>query len=402
MSTTTTNNLSLRLQRMEESATLRMAALARELRNKGKDIIALSLGEPDFDTPQHIKDAAVQALADGHTGYPPVPGVQALREAICEKFERDNGLSFQPNQVVVSNGAKQSLANIFLSILNDGDEVIILAPYWVSYSEIVKLGDGKPVVLRSTIEEDYKVSADRIREVITDRTRAVLFSSPSNPTGMVYRHDELKAIAEVLAPHDDILIVSDEIYEYITFEGEHVSIAQFPEVRDRVAIVNGFSKGFAMTGWRLGYLAGPAWLAKACSKIQGQTTSGAAHFNQIAAAHALRSSLQPTFDMRDAFRQRRDLVIELLSGIPGIKTNHPGGAFYVFPDISAYFGKSDGQITIQDADGFCEYLLHQANVALVTGKAFGADNCVRLSFAASEAQLREAIDRIGKALGKLS
>jgi aspartate aminotransferase len=394
--------LSQRVQQLEESATIRMAQIARDLKAKGHDVISLSVGEPDFDTPQHIKEAAKKALDDGYTKYTPVPGLVELREAIVTKFKRDNNLEFHPNQIVVSNGAKQSIANTFLALLDPGDEVIILAPYWVSYIEIVKLAQGTPVPLLANIENDYKVTAEQIQGAITDKTKALIFSSPCNPTGSVYTAGELQAIAEVLAPHEQIQIISDEIYEYINFTDKHASIGAMDPVRDRTITVNGFAKGFAMTGWRLGYLGGPQWIADACSKIQGQFTSGATAFGQKAAVHALLSDMTPTREMCKAFHQRRDLVIEGLSRIPGMKVNKPQGAFYIFPDISEFFGKSDGQLTIRNSGDFCEYILNEVFVATVAGAAFGADNCFRLSYAASEAELRDAIQRIGEALAKLS
>ncbi len=402
METTTANQLSQRILNMQESATIKMSQMARDLKAKGNDVISLSLGEPDFDTPDHIKEAAKQALSDGFTKYTPVPGLVELREAICAKFKRDNDLHFDVNQIVVSNGAKQSVANLALVLLNPGDEVIVLAPFWVSYFEIIKLGGGIPVVLKSGIETDFKVSPEQVAAAVTDKTRMIIFSSPCNPTGSVYTHDELKAIADVLAPHKNITIVSDEIYEYINFTGKHVSIGSFDNVRDQTVTINGFSKGFAMTGWRLGYIGGPTWIAKACAKMQGQFTSGATAFGQKAGAHALNSDLAPTHAMRAAFLKRRDMVIELLREIPGFKVNNPQGAFYVFPDISHYFGTSDGTTKINNANDFCEYLLQTAYVAVVSGSAFGADDCFRLSYAASEEQLREAIRRIGVAVGKLS
>ena len=394
--------LSQRILNMQESATIKMSAMARELRAEGHDVISLSLGEPDFDTPDHIKAAAKKALDDGYTKYTPVPGLLELREAVCAKFARDNDLHFKPTQIVVSNGAKQSFANLSLVLLNEGDEVLVLAPFWVSYYEIIKLGGGVPVVLKAGIEQDFKVSAEQIEAAITDKTRMIIFSSPCNPTGSVYARDELKSMADVLSKHKDITIVSDEIYEYITFAGKHESIGAFDNVRDQTVTINGFSKGFAMTGWRLGYIGAPEWIAKACAKMQGQFTSGATAFGQMAGAHALMSDLAPTHAMRDAFRKRRDMVIELLREIPGFKVNNPQGAFYVFPDISQYFGTSDGTTTVSNANDFAEYLLQNAHVAIVTGSAFGADNCFRLSYAASEEQLKEAIKRIKAAVAKLS
>ncbi len=402
MSVASKTKLAERIQRMEESETIRMAQMARDLRAEGHDVISLSVGEPDFDTPDHIKEAAKQALDEGFTKYTPVPGLVELREAIRTKFKRDNQLDFDLNQIVVSNGAKQSIANVFLSLLNPGDEVIVLAPYWVSYSEIIKLAEGKPVILGAAIEEDYKVPAERIRDAITDKTRALLFSSPCNPTGSVYSAEELRSIAEVVRAKEDLYIVSDEIYEYINFSGRHVSIGAFDAVKDRTITVNGFSKGFAMTGWRLGYLGGPAWLAKACGKVQGQFTSGANAFGQRAAAHALLSDMASTQRMTEAFRQRRDMVIELLSEIPGMQVNRPQGAFYIFPNIRAFFGKSYGEYRIDNPSQFTEYLLREAHVAAVSGSAFGADECFRLSYAASERELRQAISRIKRALEQLS
>lgn len=401
MESVLTSLLSRRIQRMEESATIKMAQQARDLAAKGFEVIDLSLGEPDFDTPQHIKEAAKQALDEGFTKYTPVPGLVELRKAIQAKFKRDNNLDYDVSQIVVSNGAKQSIANVILSLVDEGDEVVILAPYWVSYAELVKLADGIPVLVSAGIEQDYKVTAEQVEAAITERTKILLFSSPCNPTGSVYSHDELKSIADVVAQHEQITIVSDEIYEYINFIGKHVSIGAFENVKDRTVTVNGFSKGFSMTGWRLGYIGAPKWIADACNKMQGQITSGATAFGQKAAAFALGSDMKPTYEMCDAFERRRDLVVEITAKIPGFQVNRPEGAFYLFPDISNFFGKSDGNTVIQNADDFSEYILHTAHVAIVTGSAFGADNCVRFSYAASEEKLRKAIERIGEACGKL-
>ena len=390
------------IRNMQESATIKMAQVARDLRAQGYDVISLSVGEPDFDTPQHIKEAAKKALDDGYTHYTPVPGLLELREAIVTKFKRDNNLEFETGQIVVSNGAKQCIANVCLSLLNPGDEVIIFTPYWVSYTEIVKMAGGVPVSITAGIEDDYKVSANQLAAAITDRTKIVLFSSPCNPTGSVYQHDELSAVVDVLAGHPEIVVVSDEIYEYINFTDKHVSIGTFPAVKDRTVTVNGFSKGFAMTGWRLGYIGAPKWIAAACAKVQGQFTSGATAFGQKAAAYALTAEQSATTEMRNAFLRRRDLVIDLLNQIPGVKTNKPEGAFYIFPDISNFFGKSDGQQTIADADDFSEYILHKAHVALVSGIPFGAPNCVRISYAAADEVLVEAMTRLKTALAKLS
>ncbi len=402
MIATSNSVLSDRVLNMEESATLKMSQMARDLRAKGHDVISLSLGEPDFDTPRHIKRAAKKALDAGYTKYTPVPGLMELREAICTKFKRDNGLEFTPNNIVVSNGAKQSINNLCMAMLNPGDEVIIFAPYWVSYSAIVKLAGGVPVEVFAGIKEDYKVSAQQVADAITDRTKLVLFSSPCNPTGSVYTEEELKAIAEVIAPHEHIHIIADEIYEFINFlDGGHVSIGTFPGVKDRTITVNGFAKGFAMTGWRLGYIGAPVHIAKACAKLQGQCTSGANAFSQMGGAHALLADLKPTHKMNKAFNKRKRLVLRLLKKIKGMNVNKPDGAFYVFPDISKFFGKTDGTMTINNSDDFCEYLLNTAHVAVVTGSAFGAEGCFRLSYAASEDTLKEAISRIATALEKL-
>lgn len=393
--------LSERVMSMTESATLQMAAMARKMKEQGIDVITLSLGEPDFDTPQHIKDAAVKAMDQGFTKYTAVAGNLDLREAICAKLKKDNGLDFKPNQIVVSNGAKQDIANLCMAMLNPGDEVIILSPYWVSYSDIVKMCGGEAIVLSASVDEDFKVSASRVAESITDRTKLIMFSSPCNPTGSVFSYDELKALADLVAKHDNIYIMSDEIYEHINFTGKHISIASFPEVKERTIVINGFSKAFAMTGWRLGYMAAPLFIAEACTKIQGQITSGANSIAQKAGVAALTSDLKPTHEMTKAFQQRRDLIISLLKEIPGFRCNFPTGAFYIFPDISHYFGKSDGKTTIHNSDDFSLYLLHQAHVATVGGSAFGDDNCFRISYAASEENIKEAVRRIKAAVSQL-
>lgn len=397
----TQNILSQRVQGLAESETLKMARMARELRAEGHDIISLSLGEPDFDTPDHIKEAAWQALKDGYTKYTPVAGLAELVKAISDKFKRDNDLDYRPDQIVVSNGAKQTVYNLCQALLNPGDEVIIFSPYWVSYLEIVKLSEGVPVPVYAGVERDFKPSAAQLEAAITKKTKFVLFSSPCNPTGTVFSRAELEAYANVIAAHEHVFIVSDEIYEYINFTHEHVSIGSFPQVKDRTITINGFAKGFSMTGWRLGYMGGPKFIADACSKIQGQVTSGASSFGQKAGAVALTSDLGPTQAMREAFRERRDIVLSLLEEIPGIKTNLPDGAFYIFPDISAFFGKSDGTTTVKNADDFCDYIMTVAHVGLVSGSAFGDPNCFRLSYAASEEQLREAVRRIKSAVEKL-
>jgi aspartate aminotransferase len=401
MPTTLTDRLSNRVRTMEESATLRMAQLGREVKARGHDVISLSLGEPDFDTPEHIKEAAKRALDRGETKYTPVPGTAELRKAIVDKFRRENGLDYRESQIVVSTGAKQSIANVCYALLNEGDEAIILAPYWVSYSAMVEVAGGKAVLVGAGIDQDYKVTPEAIEAAITPRTKFILFSSPCNPTGSVYTHDELAAIARMLKSYPDIYVVADEIYEHINFTDNHVSIGTFPEVADRTITVNGFSKGFAMTGWRLGYLGAPQEVASACSKLQGQSTSGANSIAQAAGAHALNSDLEPTRKMKEAFARRREIVIDGLERISGLRVNRPQGAFYIFPDVSAFFGKSAGEYTINNADDLAEYLLLQAHVATVTGDAFGAPECLRISYAASEEQLREAVRRMENAFTAL-
>jgi len=398
MDTTPQHMLSKKVTAMAESATIKMAQKARALKEAGHDVISLSLGEPDFDTPKHIKEAAMQALKDGYTKYTPVPGLPEYAEAICKKLARDNDIHVDKSQIVVSNGAKQSIANVCLSILDEGDEVIIFTPYWVSYFAIVEFAGGTPITLKAGIDADFKVTPQQLEQAINHKTKAILFSSPCNPTGSVYTRDELEALAEVIKKYENIIVISDEIYEYINFTGRHASMAAIPGMADRTVTINGMSKGFSMTGWRLGYMAAPTWLAKACSKVQSQFTSGAASFSQKAGAVALLSDLSPTEEMREAFLQRRDLVIAGLKAIPGINVNHPTGAFYVFPDISHYIGKSNGDITVDDSNDFAELLLEKAHVGTVAGSAFGDDDCIRISYAASEEQLTEAIRRIAECL----
>ncbi len=396
------NSLSQRILHMAESETIKMAQMARDLKAKGHDVISLSLGEPDFDTPDHIKEAAKRALDAGFTKYTPVPGAQELREAIVRKFKRDNGLDYSVAEIVVSNGAKQSIANVCMSLLDPGDEVLILSPFWVSYIEIVRLAEAVPVLIKAGIEQDFKATAAQLKAALTPRTKLVIFSSPCNPTGSVFTKNELEALADVIASQENVYVISDEIYEYINFTEEgHCSLASFPQVRDRVITVNGFAKGFAMTGWRLGYIGAPKWIADACSKMQSQITSGANSFSQQAAAFALDADKSPSESMRKEFLRRRDMVLGLLREIKGFKVNEPQGAFYVFPDISYYFGKSNGTTHIKNADDFCDYLMLQAFVGVVSGSAFGDDNCFRLSYAASEAQLREAIRRIAEVCARL-
>lgn len=393
--------LSTKLQNMKESATLAMAAKARALTAQGHDVIALSLGEPDFDTPEHIKAAAKQALDDGYTKYTPVAGLLELREAIVEKFKRDNGLDFTPNQIAVSNGAKQSIANICLALLDPGDEVIILTPYWVSYFAIVKFAGGKPVAVKGKIEADFKVSPTQLDEAINEKTKLIIFSSPCNPTGSVYTKEELEGLAKIIDKYDNLFIISDEIYEHINFTGKHASIGTIESLKDQVITVNGMSKGFAMTGWRLGYIGGPEWLVSACNKVQGQFTSGATSFGQMAAAVALSSDMRPTEEMAETYLRRKKLIQEKLSEIEGMKINDPQGAFYIFPDISSYFGKSNGSYTINDSNDMAEYILMTAHVAVVGGDSFGENDCIRISYATSDDLIIDACSRIKKALSLL-
>lgn len=388
---------------MQESATLKMAKMARELKAKGQDVIDLSLGEPDFDTPTHIKEAAKKALDEGYTKYTPVNGLLELREAIVRKLARENDLQYTPNQIVVSNGAKQSVYNLCAALLDPGDEVIIPAPYWVSYYEIIKMTGGVPVIAYSNIENDFKCTAAQIEALITDRTKFILYSSPCNPSGSVFSYNELKAIATMLQSYEHVLVVSDEIYEHINFADRHYTIASIDNMQDRTVIINGMSKAYAMTGWRLGYIAAPTWIADACTKIQGQVTSGATSFGQKAAVTALDADQKPTIDMAKAFHVRRDLIISLLEQIPLLLVNRPQGAFYIFPDVSAYFGKTakNGSV-IKDADDLSLYLLAEALVSTVSGAAFGNDRCIRLSYATSETKLKDSASRIEKALSQLS
>ena len=394
-------SLSQRVQRLSESQTIGMSKLSRELSSKGIDVINLSLGEPDFVTPAHICAAAKKAIDDGYTFYPPIAGFAELRKAVSDKFKRENNLDYKPDQVVVSTGAKQSIANVVLSIIDPGDEVIIPNPFWVSYIEIVKLAEGKTISVNTTLESDFKITPAQLEAAITSKTKMFIFSSPCNPTGTVYTKEELKALAEVLAKFPKIIILSDEIYEHINFLDQHQSIAQFDFIKDQVVIVNGVSKGYAMTGWRIGYIGAPKYIADACDKMQGQFTSAASSIAQKAAEAALNESNQPTLEMQSAFRRRRDLVLKLMKDIPGWEINEPKGAFYVFPDISYYFGKSDGEIKITTSTDLCMYLLHKGHVSLVTGEAFGAPNCLRFSYATSDEKLTEAIRRIKEALLKL-
>jgi aspartate aminotransferase len=394
--------LSSILSRFSEPETLKMAKLGRELRAKGIDVIDLSLGEPDFDTPQHIKDAAKKAIDDNWSHYTPVPGFLDLREAICTKFKRDNNLDYKPENIVTSTGAKQSLANVILAIVDEGEEVIIPTPYWVTYSELVKIAKGKVVEVKTELSKGFKITPAQLEAAISPKTQAFLFSSPCNPSGSVYSKEELEALAEVFRKHPHVYIISDEIYEYINFVGKHESMAQFADLKDRVIIINGLSKGFAMTGWRLGYIAANADVAKACEKLQGQFTSGTNSITQKAAVVALTADLRPSFEMVEEFARRRKRTMELVKEIPGIKCFEPQGAFYIFPDISSYFGKSDGATTIQNSADFSMYLLNVANVSSVMGEAFGDPNCVRFSFANSMGNIEKAWKRIKDALAKLN
>lgn len=390
--------LSKRINQMVLSPTLAMAAKTRELKAQGKDIIGLSLGEPDFNIPEIIKQAAIEAINQNYSKYSPIDGFLELREAICEKFERDNQLIYKPSQIVVSTGAKQSLANAALVMLNEGDEVILPAPYWVSYSEIIKIAQGVPVEVPTTIENNFKITPEQLEKAITPKTKMIWFNSPSNPSGAVYTKQELENLAVVLRKYPNIFIVSDEIYEYINFTETYTSIAQIDGLYDRTITINGVSKAFAMTGWRIGYLAAPEWIAKACYKIQGQITSGANTIAQRATIAALKTPITTFQYMKDEFRKRRDIVVNLLREVKGFKVYEPQGAFYVFPDISYFFGKILRGREINTASDFALYLLEEAGVATVTGEAFGDKNCIRLSYATSEKDLREAICRIKNAV----
>ena len=398
------NILSNRILNMAESETLAMTAKARELKAQGKDVISLSIGEPDFNTPETVKEAAKQAIDDNFTHYPPVPGYADLREAICKKFKRDNNLDFKPEQIVVSTGAKQSIYQLVQCLINPGDEVIIPTPFWVSYKEIVRVAEGKCVYVKTDIENDFKVTPAQLEAAITPKTKLIMFSSPSNPTGMLYTKDELRGIADVVARHENVFVMADEIYEHINFVGKHESIAQFPEIKERVITVNGGAKGFAMTGWRIGFIAAPLPIAKACNKLQGQVTSATCSIAQKATVRAMEmdpATSDDIINMRNIFRQRRDMVYDLLCQIPGLKVRMPQGAFYFFPDVSSYYGKSFNGTKIQNSTDMAFYLLNEANVATVMGSAFGDDACIRLSYATSEDLLREALRRIKEALANL-
>ncbi|MBS1739258.1 MAG: pyridoxal phosphate-dependent aminotransferase [Bacteroidetes bacterium] len=393
--------LASRLNRIQEPQTIRMAKLARELRAQGANIVDLSLGEPDFITPKHICEAATEAMTQGYTKYTPVAGMPELRQAICQKLKRDNNLDYSPEEIIVSTGAKQSLANAILSLIDPGDEVIIPTPYWVTYSALVDLAEGINKFIPCPIEADFKLNPQQLEQAITPQTKLFIFSSPCNPSGSVYTKEELAALAEVFSRHPQVYILSDEIYEYINYTGKHESIAQFSSIKNRVLLVNGMSKGFAMTGWRVGYLAAPKEIVQACEKLQGQFTSGTNSIAQRASIVALTTDLQPTKEMTKAFHERRNFVMDALSKMPHVKVNDPKGAFYAFPDISAFFGKTDGETLIKNDEDLSMYLLHKANVSTVNGEAFGSPQCIRLSFATSLENLKEAMKRIAQALSQL-
>jgi aspartate aminotransferase len=394
--------LSDRVKSLSVSQTLAMAQKSRELKAKGLDIINLSLGEPDFDTPGYIKEAAKKAIDENYTRYPPVPGYNDLRDAISKKFRVENGLDYKSEQIIVSAGGKHSLINVILSVVNHGDEVIILAPYWVSYFDQILLAGGKPVVVEALMENDFKVRPDQLESAITNKTRLIIFNSPSNPTGMVYNGDEMEKIARIIEKHEGLFVISDEIYEHIIFEGKHISLASFSFIYDRVITVNGVSKAYAMTGWRIGYIGAPLWIAKACNKLQGQFTSGVCSIAQRAAFAAITGNDDSRQVMKEAFLRRRDLICNLLQQVKGLRIRIPQGAFYVMPDISYYLGRSDGTIVINNSDDLALYLLDKAQVAVVGGDAFGAPKCIRISYATSDKLLVEAVKRLNTALGLLN
>ena len=395
------NTLSDRLNRLAPSATLAMSQRSSELKAQGVDVINMSVGEPDFNTPDHIKAAAIQAVEDNWSRYSPVPGYPALRQAIAEKLKVENGLDFAPSQILCSNGAKQSVCNAVMALVNAGDEVIIPAPYWVSYPQMVLLAEGTPVYIQAPIEQDFKITPEQLEAAITPRTRALILCSPSNPTGSVYSKEELRGLAEVLARHERVMVLADEIYEHINYVGRHESIAQFPEIRDRVVIINGVSKAYAMTGWRIGFIAAPEWVVKGCNKLQGQYTSGPCSVSQKAAEAAYTGSQQCVEDMRLAFERRKNLIVRLAKEIPGLEVNDPQGAFYLFPKCSSYFGKRDGDRAMQSSTDLAMYLLEVGHVATVGGDAFGAPECFRMSYATSDENIVEAMRRIKETLGRL-
>lgn len=395
------NQLSDRLNRLSPSATLAMSQKSSELKAQGVDVINLSVGEPDFNTPDHIKAAAIKAVEENYSRYSPVPGYPALREAIAAKLKKENGLDYTPAQILCSNGAKQSVCNAIMALVNAGDEVIIPAPYWVSYPQMVKLAEGEPVIVEAGIEQDFKITPAQLEAAITSKTRALILCSPSNPTGSVYSKEELQGLAEVIARHERVIVIADEIYEHINYVGKHESIAQFGEIKDRVVIVNGVSKAYAMTGWRIGFIAAPEWIVKGCNKLQGQYTSGPCSVSQKAAEAAYTGSQQCVEDMRQAFERRKNLIVKLAKEIPGLEVNDPQGAFYLFPKCSSYFGKADGERRIENSTDFAMYLLEVGHVATVGGDAFGSPECFRMSYATSDENIVEAMKRIKEALARL-
>lgn len=395
------NNLSERLQRLSPSATLAMSQKSAELKAQGIDIVNMSVGEPDFNTPDHIKEAAKKAIDDNYSRYSPVPGYPVLRQAIVDKLKRENGLDYAPSQILCSNGAKQSVCNTVMALVNAGDEVIVPAPYWVSYPQMVLLAEGTPVFIEAKIEQNFKITPEQLEAAITPRTKMLILCSPCNPTGSVYSYDEMAALAEVLKKHEQIIVLADEIYEHINYVGSHASMAQVPGMKDRCVIVNGVSKAYAMTGWRIGFIAAPEWIVKGCNKLQGQYTSGPCSVSQIAAAEAFAGDQTCVETMRQAFERRRDLIVNLASQIPGFEVNRPDGAFYLFPKCSYYFGKSDGQRTINNSTDFALYLLEVGHVATVGGDAFGSPECFRMSYATSEKNIEEALRRIKECVMRL-
>ena len=396
------NQLSDRLNRLSPSATLAMSQKSQELKAQGVDVINMSVGEPDFNTPDAIKEAAIKAVNENFSRYSPVPGYPALRNAIVEKLKNENGLEYTAAQISVSNGAKQSVCNVIMALVNPGDEVIVPAPYWVSYPEMVKLADGTPVTMYAGIEQNFKITGAQLEAAITPKTKMLILCSPSNPTGSVYSREDLKELAAVLAKYPNVFVVADEIYEHINYIGRHESIAQFEEIRDRVIIVNGVSKAYAMTGWRIGFIAGPEWIVKGCNKLQGQYTSGPCSVSQMASVEAYVGSQEPVAEMQKAFQRRRDLIVKLAKEIPGLEVNVPEGAFYLFPKCSSFFGKSYNGQTVKDSDDLAMYLLTEAHVATVGGASFGAPDCFRMSYATSDENIVEAMNRIKEALAKLS
>ena len=395
------NELSARLNRLAPSATLAMSQRSNELKASGVDVVNLSVGEPDFNTPDHIKEAAKKAIDENYSRYSPVPGYPVLREAIVEKLKRENNLEYKSSQIICSNGAKQSVCNVVMSLVGEGDEVIVPAPYWVSYTQMVKLADGVPVTVATGLEQNFKMSPEQLEKAITPQTRALILCSPSNPTGSIYSYEELEALAEVLKKHERVMVISDEIYEHINYTGKHASMAQVPGMKERTVIINGVSKAYAMTGWRIGFAAGEEWVIKACNKLQGQYTSGPCSVSQMAAAAAFAGPQECVETMRRAFERRKNLIVSLAREIPGLEVNDPEGAFYLFPKCSSYFGKKDGDTVIKDSNDMALYLLDKGHVATVSGDAFGAPGYLRMSYATDEDSIRKAMKRIAEALAKL-